>query len=397
MDINIRKFIVNRQEKGDGSYYTHVSQIQPTGRYNITRKDDDEFWDLYQDTLYKNPKMVSGLAERPMEFVPVLGDIDIKVPYDPDRYSLTDKMYKTTHVKQTVMIYQKHLKQTIRDYKPKHGICFVLEKDIPTLDDKDNIKHGFHLHFIHTVMHKVDQDVHLIPRIRKEIDDKLLFSDIGVVNSSDVVDKSCTSKFWLLYGSRKRENLQSYKVSKIYDDDCNEITLEEALEDYELKNIHGDVIKMDSLKPDYYLPRILSIHPGEREPVSLKSDLNIITKKLLKKAKDSRRVYEDLPTPEALKKAKEILKLISPMRADHYEDWIDIGWTLFNIGDGTEEALDMWVDFSSKTSKKGMFSEKVCIYEWDRMEKRNKTIGSLYFYAKTRFTRRIQEYKNIIK
>lgn len=380
MDPSLRKFISTRQEKGEG-YYTHVSQIQPTGKYNLTRKDDEEWWNLYCDTLYNNPKMVSGLAERPGDYIPVLNDSDIKLSYDPSKHPLDKKLYKDTHIRQTAMIYQKHLKQTIKNYEKKHGICVVLEKEFPTYDkDKEEIKHGYHLHFFNAVMHKMDQDVHLIPRVRKEVADKELFKDIGIQKSEEVIDKSCTSKFWLLYGSRKKEYLQSYKVTKILDDDCNEITLKEALNDFILTDVHGDPVKIN--KPlEYYLPRILSIHPGTREPVAVKSDLSIITKKLLKKAKESKKVYDDLPTPEALKKARELMKLISSSRADNFDDWLDIGWVLYNIGDGTEDALDMWIEFSAKTSKKN-FTETSCVYQWERMEKRNRTIGSLYHYAK---------------
>ena len=32
---------------------------------------------------------------------------------------------------------------------------------------------------------------------------------------------------------------------------------------------------------------------------------------------------------------------------------------------------------------KNYFSEKVCMYEWERMEKRGKTIGTLHHYART--------------
>jgi P4 family phage/plasmid primase-like protien len=393
MDSTLRKFISPRQEKGEG-YYTHVSQIQPTGRYTISRKDVEEFWTTYCDTLYNNPEMVSGLAERPLDYIPVLNDTDIKVDYDSDRHNLDTKLYKETHVKQTIMIYQKHLKQTIKGYEKKHGICCLLEKEKPRLNDREEICHGFHLHFINTVMHKVDQDIHLIPRIRKEIEEKALFSDIGCKNSGDMIDKSCTSKFWLLYGSRKKENQQSYRVTKFFDDECNEISIEEALFNFQMIDIHGDEIKLDKSKLYYYLPRIFSIHPENRDPVILKSDLNIVTKKFLKKAKESKKLYDDLPVPEALKKAKELLKLISSVRADVYEDWIDIGWTIFNIGDATEEALDLWVEFSARTTKKNYFSEKLCVYEWERMEKRNKTIGSLFFYAKQDSP---EEYKKIQK
>lgn len=393
MDLSLRKFIATRQEKGEG-YYTHVSQIQPTGKYNLTRKDDEEWWKLYCDTMYSNPKMVSGLAERPGEFLPVLNDSDIKLSYDPAKHPLDKKLYKDTHIRQTAMIYQKHLKQTVKNYEKRHGICVVLEKEYPTYDKtKEEIKHGYHLHFINAIMHKVDQDVHLIPRVRKEVAEKDLFKDIGVLKSEDVIDKSCTSKFWLLYGSRKKEYLQSYKVTKVFDDDCNEISLEEALKDFKLTDVHGDPVKMDDHPLEYYLPRILSIHPGTREPITVKADLNIITKKLLKKAKESKKVYDDMPTPEALKKARELMKLISAARADNFDDWLDIGWVLFNIGDGTEDALDMWIEFSSKTSKKN-FSEAGCVYQWERMEKRNRTIGSLYYYAKMDSP---EEYKKIQK
>ncbi len=230
-------------------------------------------------------------------------------------------------------------------------------------------------------MHRVDQDVHLIPRIKKEVGDKQLFQDLGITESGDTIDKSCTNKQWLLYGSRKKENLQSYKVTSIFDDNCREISLKEACEDFVLRDVHGDEIEIEE-DLSYYLPRILSIHPENKDSVQVKHDLSIITKAYLKKAKDSKKVYEDLPVPEALKKAKELMKFISSARADDYEDWMDIGWTLFNIGDGCEEALEIWTEFSSRTTKKNNFSEKVCMYEWERMEKKGKTIGSLYHYAK---------------
>ena len=392
MDINLRKFISSRQERGE-SYFTHVSQIQPTGKYNINRRDIEDFWDLYCDTLYQNENMICGLAERPCDYSPVLNDTDIKIDYNPEIHSLDKKLYKETHLKQIVMIYQKHFKQIIKDYLPKYGICFVLEKEKPTLDDREQIRHGFHLHFIYNIMHKVDQDIHLIPRIKKEVDDKGLFSDLGIQVSSETIDKTC-SKYWLLYGSRKKENLSYYKVSKIYDDNCDEITLAEALSEYKLMNIHGDEIVMDTTRLPYYLPRILSIDANNKEPVVLKSDLSILTKKQLKKAKESKAVCEDLPTPEAIKKAKELIKFVSAERTDNFDDWIRVGWILYNIGDGTEEALDLWIEFSARTTKKKYFSEKICVYEWSRMERRGMTIASLYQLVKQDSP---EEYKKLQK
>lgn len=380
MDPDIAKILIENQEKGDG-FYTHTSQIRPTGRFNFTRKTIEDFWELYCRKLHEEPDLIAGVAERPIDYLPILADIDIKIPFNGQ--PLDKKLYTNNHTKQTILIYQKHLKQAIKDYKSHYGITFLLEKKFPTFDkDKNEIGHGFHLHFPFTVMHRVDQDVHIIPRVRKEVEDKQLFNDIGDNLKYDkIIDKSCTNKQWLIYGSRKKENLQRYVVTKIFDDQCNEISLEEAMQHFTLKNVHGDEIELTE-ELEYYLPRILSIHPEHKDPVQVKHDLSIISKAYLKKAKESKKVYEDLPVPEALKKAKDLMKLVSSSRADNYEDWMDIGWVLYNIGDGCEEALDMWTEFSSRTTKKNNFSEKVCIYEWERMEKRGRTIGSLYHYAK---------------
>jgi len=58
--------------------FTHVSLVAPLGRYGISRKNMDEFWDSYEEFSRDSDKIV-GLAEKPRDFLPVLGDIDIKV------------------------------------------------------------------------------------------------------------------------------------------------------------------------------------------------------------------------------------------------------------------------------------------------------------------------------
>lgn len=382
MDPTLCKFISDHREKGEG-FYTHVSLIQPLGRINIERKDEEKFWEIYQKLVYSSDTIV-GLGERPGDYMPVLNDTDLKLEYNHNIHKLDRKMYNDTHIRQTVLIYQKYLKQIIKNYQPKHGVCFVLEKELPTLDEEKNtISHGFHLHFINTFVHKIDLDIHLIPRIRKEIGDKNLFNDIGILNSEDTIDKSCTRQNWLIYGSKKGANLNSYKLTKIYDDTCDEITLDDALEDFKLFDSFDDDIKLDKLKLPFYLPRILSTNSRNKEIVSVKSDLNIISKKTMKKANESKKVHEDLPVPDALKKAREYMKLVSPERADNYDDWLRIGCLLYTIGDATEEAFDLWCDFSKQTKRSNYFSETTCLYYWEKMEKRNMTFGSLHHYAKT--------------
>jgi P4 family phage/plasmid primase-like protien len=384
MDKSLREFISSRQEKGEG-FYTHVSQVQPVGRYNIPRSDTEEFWNLYCDFVKNNPNAICGLSERQSDYSPVLNDTDIKIKYDPIKHkTIIDnkkKLYTENHLLRVVSIYQKHLKQIIRGYQPKHGICFVLEKPHATLDDKGRICNGFHLHFINTVMNKIDQDVHLYHRVKEDVDQSSIFNDLGIPNSGETVDKT-TSKAWLLYGSRKQGATQSYRVSKILDDDCNEISLQDALKEFKMYNMEGDVMDL-SVNTDYYLPRILSLYPENRETVSVRTELRIISKSKLKKVNEiSIKERDSTKISDELKVSSELLKLISPSRADNYNEWIDIGWTLYNIGYGTNDALDLWIEFSKQTSRDGLFSEKNCVYHWENMKLSNKSIGTLKMYAK---------------
>ena len=68
----------------DGSeFYTHISQLIPnTGKFRIERKNSENFWKLYCDLLEKKgDTFISGLSERPREYVPILADIDISIDY----------------------------------------------------------------------------------------------------------------------------------------------------------------------------------------------------------------------------------------------------------------------------------------------------------------------------
>jgi P4 family phage/plasmid primase-like protien len=379
MDSKLREFIFSRQERGE-LFYTHVSQVQPVGRYNITREDTEEFWRIYCDSVYQNTNSISGLAERQSDYSPVLNDTDIKIRYNPQKHKTVidnrGRLYRDTHVRKVVSIYQKHLKQIIVDYKPHHGVCFVLEKQHATLDDKGRICNGFHLHFINAFMHKVDQDVHLYPRVKEDINSTNVFLDCDVTASGETIDK-VTGKPWLMYGARKQAGGQAYRLSKILDDNCNEITLSQALSDFRLLDVNG--VEIDTAdREEYLLPRILSVHPENRTPVTLRSDLALITRSRLKRVEQVS-VKERDPTKltEELKTASDLVKLLSSERADNYEDWMDVGWTLYNVGYGTTDALDIWIEFSRRATRDGVFSEKNCVYQWENMRLTNKGIGSL--------------------
>ena len=97
-------------------------------------------------------------------------------------------------------------------------------------------KNGFHLHFPYTFLSKVDQEVHLLPRVKKIIKEMNIFNDIGIKNSDSLIDKSYTRVPWLLYGGCKDENMGSYLVTSIFDANCEQIDLYNGFRDYKIYN-----------------------------------------------------------------------------------------------------------------------------------------------------------------
>jgi len=204
-----------------------------------------------------------------------------------------------------------------------------------------------------------------------------VFSDIGVDDSSSVVDECCCTVPWLMYGSRKNEESEPYIFSKAYDSDCCETSLELALKDYKIYNSDEDPIDVSG-NVRFHLPRILSTVPYGRETHEVKEGIECISKDKTK-ASSIVRKHATVSAEEALKLSASLLPMIADFRADDRNEWMGIGWVLFNIGDGSAEALDQWLDFSSRSPK---YDEAKCIYEWDRMVRKDKTIGTLKHFAK---------------
>jgi hypothetical protein len=170
--------------------------------------------------------------------------------------------------------------------------------------------------------------------------------------------------------------------------DCEnlkEITLEEALSEFDLFDTNGDIIPLNKDNYQYYLPRIMSISSENKEILLLKDEFQGIGKRELKTINTIKKNIDNIPVQQMLKNARDLMKLVSPIRADNYNEWMEIGWILHYVSEGSSEGFDLWNDFSSKTSKSNSYSETECLYQWNKMKEDHnnpKTIASLYHYAK---------------
>jgi len=382
MDSSIEQIL--RTHYVDGVYHTHVSMINPVGRFQFNRNDIETFWELYCNKLKNEEDPIIGIAEKSQQYIPVLADIDLKLK-DDETISYGEHLYTEEQVLTIVQIYQSILRQIVEECSDEHLTCIVLEKPIYYLDvgEQVYIKNGFHLHFPNTFLNKVDQEVHLIPRVLKMVKDYNVFMSLGFEDSSVAIDKQCCSVPWLLYGSRKQEDMDPYKVSYVYNAGLDKISLEDAFKHYKIFDNNERRINIRN-KVEYYLPRILSILPYGRDNLELKNNLVLPLKEKIREERKRDNGTEKplkVSVEEELAIAAKMLPLLSVQRAVDYNEWIHIGFTLYNIGEGCNQALDLWLEFSSRAEES--YDESGCIYQWERMiaKEEGPTLGTLRYLA----------------
>lgn len=369
----------NYVDSQDTVWHTHVSMVQPRGKFQFNRVELEHFWEIYCSDMSSDNPSITGVAEKPHNYTPIMVDIDLKIE-EEQTVEYGKHLYSEEQVIQTVKIYQDVLREIVDGYTDDDLNCVLLEKPIYyiTTGEKRYIKNGFHLHFPGIFLSKIDQTVHLFPRVKHHMSEMKVFN--GLVDDSESVIDTCVCTVpWLLYGSRKNEDSEPYMFSKIFNAECIEVDLEETLKDYVICDNDEEPINING-KVKYYLPRILSTVPYGRTTCDVKDGLEYVSKVRTKEFNNNtNRKHASVSAEEALKVSSQLLEMISDSRADDRNEWMSVGWALFNIGGGSSEALLQWLDFSSRSEK---YDESKCIYEWDRMVKKDKTIGTLKHYAK---------------
>ena len=246
-----------REHYTDGVYATHVSLLHPKGKFQLSRHKMEDFWNLYCKNLDEDDPKI-GIAEMPLHELPILVDVDLKINIDNAEYD-GEHLYTEEQVSRVIEVYQSVLRNIIEGCNDEHLLCVLLEKPIYFIDAGDvrYAKNGFHCQFPCLFLSKTDQEVHLIPRVKDILKELDIFANLGIVDSGSVIDKSSCTAPWLLYGSRKSEEMDPYKVTKVIDSGGEEVEVEDAFKYYQLYNSDENLIPIRG-KVMEYMPRILS-------------------------------------------------------------------------------------------------------------------------------------------
>lgn len=376
------KTLLRKNRDETGVWNTHVSLISPKGKYCLDRKNLEIFWKIYCDYISQNENAIIGIAEKSQQYLPILVDVDLKIQDDMLEEG-KEKLYDEEQLLFIVKTYQTVLKKILSSYNEEELVCVVLEKEMYQQEKNDIVyfKGGIHLTFPYIFLDKTQQEIHLIPRIQEILNEKKLFRNLGIEDSGKVIDNACCRVPWLLYGSRKNEENKPYLLTKIFDTNLKEISIEKAFAKYQIFDEKEELINIKG-KEKYYLPRILSIIPYSRMNKEIKKGiLSPLKEKIKEKKSISITQEKNFNLEENIKIAKKLLPMLSNDRADNRNEWMTIGWILYNITNGAEEGLELWCDFSSRCEEK--YDENACIHHWEKMIKKDIGIGTLKYYAKS--------------
>lgn len=361
---------------------SHISMIFPKGKFLLKEEDMKTFWDLY--SAYDQSKGIGEMPNSPL--LPVMVDVDLKKEITNNHQFLENRvLYTLEHVKILVGIYQKILSEILADLEDKHLVCFLLEKKAYIVKNRDKtyLKNGFHLHFPHIFMNKTIHENELLPRVRLELK-KLKGTDLpDVPKPEDCVDKNYIKNAWLLYGSQK-ENNEPYLVTCALDPQTRVVEdWQNVFENYDLFNTNAEKIPIDVIDIDRFLPQIFSVHLNHREAYvyDIKNDLPPVANKAPKSegVVPKKKIVYTESSEDVNNLVDQLLGALADERAEDHNEWMRIGWILFNIYGGSPEGYEKWLEFSRRSQK---FEETVCNYEWNKMSKKDLTIGSLKYIAK---------------
>jgi len=352
--------IIQSYKVGKGEQYTNTSMAYPKISFNIPDDKYTDFIECYCECVKSGNDV--HITEKPLPISPLRIDLDFRFEYDGTNIM---RLYTKEAIEKIINAYCQTIAETF-EVSNDNIVAYLFEKEKPSTF-RSKIKDGIHIifpdiklsyehqHFIRNIIMKNTEAFADIPFINK-IDD--------VVDEA-IIDKNC----WLLYGSKKIECL-SYKTTECYKYGTNGIvaTPFDA-------NV-GNMVKMFSMRN--------TSDASLKLKDALVDNFNVFTESIKKKDKRNDgsfnvgSILDKFQTVDCCE-ISNLVKCLSTDRANNYKTWIELGWCLYNIKPN-EDMLQIWIEFSKNGHS---FKEGECEKLWSRMTKKNLTIGSLKYWAKT--------------
>lgn len=347
---------------GKGEQFTHTLIGRPGGSFNVPVKEKEKLFKLLHQTVFEK-KVPFYLTEKPPQHTMIKVDLDFKFQLEESK-----RKYTLDNIQDIVELYHKAIRNYL-DVSDDQLKAFVFERKAP-YKDRGNTKDGVHIMYPNIIC---DTDIQHLIRDHVLLYCEPILSKIGCKNNyDDIVDKAVVStNNWLMYGCSKPQS-KPYKLSHIFDHEFNDLNIR--------KYNDLDLIKLLSIR-DHDEAKSIPIK-NEHKYLLDKRKTTKDKKKMqngLKRVKISRSKNSNHMRPEVnLESVRDLVKILSPERADEYKSWINVGLCLRNID---YSLLSSWIDFSRKSAK---YKEGECDDLWSTMSTKDDGLGlgSLHRWAK---------------
>jgi len=358
------------------------------GSYKIEGADYDIFIHLYKKLM---TYIDMHIVERQKNVGPLVIDIDFNFDM---KYK--ERQYSDSHIEYLIKKFNNKILKYM-DVDVNMVKAFVTEKPEPSFNsDKKLYKDGFHIVYPEIPM-DTKMRIYLFHIVKEEVIAENGFGDLEFTNPYEKIFDATviTSNGVLMFGSRKRE-CQPYSLTKIYNHDMS-IDNVDNYDNDELVSVlslrrHPDEDKVD-FNEKYDTP---AMHETVGKILKLYESGKKAEKNTVKD--DKVREYKHVDVSEKYRKkenacdielARKLLKILSPKRADSYDDWIHVGWACHNISDSL---LDDYIEFSKKCPTK--YKNGCCEKIWQQASDDGYTFASLLWWAKNDNP---QEWINILR
>lgn len=408
MDPKLSELIHNCTNSRDGiPVATYKSLFGIQSKFTITANKFGEFMNTYCDMAYEDEKADSGDGIPPTSLcvaemvegrttLPVIGDFHLKFHVEEGEEDRS--YYGEDFALRVIKCYQKamsdllNLSSGLSEY-----ICCVLEGHSYRRGDMVHIHTVFQFPFCQL-------DINYTKKVFKPYVERLLRSN-KVIEAFDTQpvgdwkDIIVEVKDYLpMYRSTIQDGMPHLAISHIYgyiqDEHIEEIyspdiDLKEVFKPGNHSFIYNGRVPLDSIQLEcgededeyeykkFWLPLFLSIHfwAGQSIPKEVANAKSNGTA-------GARNPYEvdELDSDNPIRMAHSLLPLLSIERANKDYSWLDIGRALHTITKGSEEGLNLWINFSSRATIQGR-ERNMCVYKYGELGNSNISIKTIAWYA----------------
>jgi P4 family phage/plasmid primase-like protien len=356
----------------DKKNHTHVWWGQSNGKYKIDKFEYDTLFHLYDEAITNGESC--HLLERHSDLNKSCMVIDIDERYKLD---VVERLHTKEHIQKIVKAYISEICQCFEIEDDDERLkAYVFEKPCINTTDKE-VKDGIHIIFPHIISEYWEQlyiRKNILKKIPEIMGDLQLTCKPHQLVDEAVIHKNC----WFLFGSKKKDN-DNYELSYVFDYNGNYIFDSDSF-DPEDNTEDMNYLIWENESPAKFLSIRLS---NDKQSLITRDKIlpKIIKKKKIKKSgkKKGNNINFDLD------ELTEIIDILSIERAGDYNNWIQIGWALYNINRNDERLLNLWIKFSEKNPEYSTKADEACRDHWNKkftVKPGGLCIGSLYYFAK---------------